>query len=163
MDPSWEANNWSFTQEIPGILCTFQVHKSPPLMPIPSQRNPVHTLQSYFFNVHLNIILTYTFRFLIISFLQVLLQKLYMQRSSLPFLLHFLPNLMLCDLTILISGEVYKLRSSSHNYKLFRNSAFPSFLSFLYVSFHPMPTVDNFTQSFLCTLRLRHVCSSVNK
>jgi hypothetical protein len=43
--PSWEANSFSDSQEIPRILCNLEanylIHKSPPPVPILSQRNPV--------------------------------------------------------------------------------------------------------------------------
>jgi hypothetical protein len=53
--PSWEANRFSGSQEIPRILYPkvhFRVYKSPPPVPILSQINPVKLL-----NIHLNIIL----------------------------------------------------------------------------------------------------------
>ena len=59
--PSWEANGFSASQEIPHILWNpkfhYCIHKSPPPLPTFSQLVPVHTSTSHFLKIHFNIIL----------------------------------------------------------------------------------------------------------
>jgi hypothetical protein len=57
---AWEAASRLVTQEIPKISWNpkfhYCVHKSPPLVPILSHINPVHTIQSYLSKIHFDII-----------------------------------------------------------------------------------------------------------
>jgi len=58
--PSWEANGFSASQEIPRIFWKWKVHccihKSPSPVPILSQINPVHVPSSHFLKILSNII-----------------------------------------------------------------------------------------------------------
>jgi hypothetical protein len=59
--PSWEANRFAASQEIPRVLLNPKVHYSThnclPPVPIQSQSNPLHTPTSHFLKIHPNIIL----------------------------------------------------------------------------------------------------------
>jgi hypothetical protein len=57
---SWEAANFAATQKLASILWNpkvqYGVHKSPPLVPILSQIDHVHTTSSYLCKIHFNIV-----------------------------------------------------------------------------------------------------------
>ena len=58
--PSWEANWFAASQEIPRISrdpkVHYRTHKSPPPIPILGQLNPVHIPTSHLLEIHPNII-----------------------------------------------------------------------------------------------------------
>ena len=58
--PSWEANRFAASQEIPRILWNSKVyyctHKRPPPVPILGQPNPLHISTSHLLEIHPNII-----------------------------------------------------------------------------------------------------------
>jgi len=61
---SWEANNLSANQEFLCFFCNpevhYRVHKSPPLVPILGQMNPIHNFTVYCLKINSSIIFTST-------------------------------------------------------------------------------------------------------
>jgi hypothetical protein len=62
--PSWEANRFADSQEIPRILWNqkfyYRIHKCPPPVSFLSQLNPVHTSKNYFLKTRLSIMVLST-------------------------------------------------------------------------------------------------------
>jgi hypothetical protein len=69
----------------------YRVHKSPSLVPILSQIDPVHTIPYCLSKIYFNIVHIYVLVFLVVSFLLAFPPISYMHSSSSPFVLHALP------------------------------------------------------------------------
>jgi hypothetical protein len=56
LSPSWEAANCAAAEELPSILWNpkvhYYVHKSPSLVPLLNQMDPVQTIPSYLSKIH---------------------------------------------------------------------------------------------------------------
>ena len=93
--PSWEANRFSASQEIPRILWNpkvhYRIHKCPPPVPILMQPDSVHTPTSHFLKIHLNNIVPSTPVSQVVSFPQVSPPKSCVRLSSVLCVLHPIP------------------------------------------------------------------------
>jgi hypothetical protein len=60
LSPPWGAINWAATHELPSSSWNpnvqYRLHKSPPLVPILSHINPIHTIPPYLSQIHANIV-----------------------------------------------------------------------------------------------------------
>jgi hypothetical protein len=107
--PFWGVDSWLSTQEFPNILRNpkvhYAVHNNPPL----TQSNPVHTLPTYFFKIHLNVILPSTSTS---SWWSPSIVPSYTW-TSLPCVLHALPIHPPYLIILITSSGEHKLWSSS--------------------------------------------------
>jgi hypothetical protein len=97
---SSEATSYSATQEFPNIswnpMVHYHVHKSPLLVPILNQINPVHSTPSYFSKIHL--ILSSRLR---LGFAGDLSQSLWLSHER-PLCIHLLPICAACPALVLV-------------------------------------------------------------
>ena len=116
--PSWEANRFSASQEIPRILRNskvhYRIHKRPSPFPILRQLDPVHNTTSHFLKIHLNIIFPFTSGFPKWSLSFRFPHPNPVHTSPLPHTRYMPVHLILLDfITLKILGAQYRSLSSS--------------------------------------------------
>jgi hypothetical protein len=111
---SWEVTCCLATPEFPNILqnlmVQYHVHKSPPVVPILSQINQIHTTPFYFSKISFHIILLLTCVFIVVPFLLAFPPKCYMHSSTPPFVFHVLT----ISFTLTLSFHLYLVKSASY-------------------------------------------------
>ena len=74
--PSWEANWFAASQEIPRILWNpkvhYRTHKRPPPVPVLGQPNPVHIPTSHLLQSHFNTKIKFGERLIILSYVPLI-------------------------------------------------------------------------------------------
>ena len=92
--PSWEANWFAASQEIPRILWNpkahYRTHKRPPPVPILSQPSPVHIPTSHLLEIHPNIYDLYYIFYLLLLLIYLFIYLFIIYYISMPSLLHTL-------------------------------------------------------------------------
>jgi hypothetical protein len=133
--PAWEANSSSGSLKL--FLDFMEPKGSLPCSQVPTTcpcPEPVHTLPTYFLNIHYDI-LSFMPVFQVASFNQVSLRKPCMYLSSPPYMPHALP----ISLFLIWSPKSYLMRATNHKVCHYVIYSTPVISSFLDPSIFPAP------------------------